>query len=773
MITVKSTIPHYASNRYHNTLELLRNASNMLDNNAEGRLGGLKKHERVKIQKFHRSLSIKANVLGYLEALTLGGVHKKQLNNDDMRLYTDWILSDTPKNPFPLNQHSDAIPHIKWLREHIDSAQNKSSAKRDVLRSLYLESKPEVALDQVENIVFAGGGAKALSLAGAVKSLEMRGADTQIQRVAGTSGGAILALAFASGYSAKEIENIVLDNNFGLFTLGSVADNGVLNQWAYSAYGDKPKSILHVLSDNKLARHYYSSLMNAMGSALQHTDNPRLVNIKRALNSDPLLTQSQDPSAVGEKFVDILKKMPNKDVFFYALLDQLPVKMQIEIDNDARKQTVELMGDEAFIGAAILHKSPREAMLNAMRYGSKQDIVLGFFSDIVFNKLITLPKPDLREALYGEAFRDNTLRPIKHSDVRSISFSQWQRLHTLLPGKIKELHISISILKPFLKRRTGWSYDPYMHEDAAFDNPEFSDMRVVDAVRVSMNLPPVYAHYQFSVNGNAYKGSDGGLKSNMSLSTFDSKFPPEKTIGVFYKTGAELESAQNVERMLVLPRSKSDIENDLLIAQCLDKEAHDDVNRLKVIIHNIERYGDAGSELDMHHAALNTAVDARRRLGFAIQKHQQEFDVIGEAHKGPFETLFTEPLTGVKHLLAAYLGSKSDDNLSEVHNLRRLVMVNTADVDTWHFKMSDEDKNSQMEFGQKAMDSLLNGTYCLENHFYYHKFKGVGGALLQPRLETVFGHGLFYKVDTHHAPAPLLSPSPLVTSSITRARKDP
>lgn len=57
--------------------------------------------------------------------------------------------------------------------------------------------------------VFAGGGLKGFALVGAYQALEVRG--YRFRRVAGTSAGAIVASFIAAGYTAKEIEDMMQD----------------------------------------------------------------------------------------------------------------------------------------------------------------------------------------------------------------------------------------------------------------------------------------------------------------------------------------------------------------------------------------------------------------------------------------------------------------------------------------------------------------------------------------------------------------------------------
>ena len=60
--------------------------------------------------------------------------------------------------------------------------------------------------------VFSGGGLKGFALVGAYQVLEEKG--YRFRRVAGTSAGAILACFIAAGYSAKEIEKMLDEQDF-------------------------------------------------------------------------------------------------------------------------------------------------------------------------------------------------------------------------------------------------------------------------------------------------------------------------------------------------------------------------------------------------------------------------------------------------------------------------------------------------------------------------------------------------------------------------------
>jgi NTE family protein len=68
---------------------------------------------------------------------------------------------------------------------------------------------------QFADLVFEGGGVKGIGLAGAFAALQQRG--FAHKRVAGTSAGAITAALIAAGYSAAELDKILLNIPFAKF----------------------------------------------------------------------------------------------------------------------------------------------------------------------------------------------------------------------------------------------------------------------------------------------------------------------------------------------------------------------------------------------------------------------------------------------------------------------------------------------------------------------------------------------------------------------------
>jgi len=73
----------------------------------------------------------------------------------------------------------------------------------------------------IKNLVFEGAGVRGIAYCGAVQEMESKKMMDSIERVGGTSSGAIIALTISLGYSGKEIENIISKTNFKKFNDGS------------------------------------------------------------------------------------------------------------------------------------------------------------------------------------------------------------------------------------------------------------------------------------------------------------------------------------------------------------------------------------------------------------------------------------------------------------------------------------------------------------------------------------------------------------------------
>ncbi|HEY5747789.1 MAG TPA: patatin-like phospholipase family protein [Chryseolinea sp.] len=74
-----------------------------------------------------------------------------------------------------------------------------------------------------KNLIFEGAGVRGIAFAGAVRELEDRQLLPQVEKVGGTSAGAIAALTVALGYRSTEIESIIYDTKVQRFKDGNLS----------------------------------------------------------------------------------------------------------------------------------------------------------------------------------------------------------------------------------------------------------------------------------------------------------------------------------------------------------------------------------------------------------------------------------------------------------------------------------------------------------------------------------------------------------------------
>jgi len=96
-----------------------------------------------------------------------------------------------------------------------------------VLAFQLMYSQPAPA---IKNLVFEGAGVRGIAYCGAVQEMESKKMMDGIERVGGTSSGAIIALTISLGYSGKEIENIISKSNFKKFNDGGFFFIGGINR---------------------------------------------------------------------------------------------------------------------------------------------------------------------------------------------------------------------------------------------------------------------------------------------------------------------------------------------------------------------------------------------------------------------------------------------------------------------------------------------------------------------------------------------------------------
>ena len=92
----------------------------------------------------------------------------------------------------------------------------------DNIKALKIKRSSTISLNSsnkyhFKNLVFEGGGVKGIAYVGALEKLDERGILQNIERVAGTSAGAMVAVLVGLGYTSKDINDILGKINFQNF----------------------------------------------------------------------------------------------------------------------------------------------------------------------------------------------------------------------------------------------------------------------------------------------------------------------------------------------------------------------------------------------------------------------------------------------------------------------------------------------------------------------------------------------------------------------------
>jgi len=93
-----------------------------------------------------------------------------------------------------------------------------------------LLSAPPLSAQPYKNLVFEGAGVRGIAYAGVVRELEDRQLLTDLEKVGGTSAGAIAALNVALGYSSGEIEALIYNTRLQRFNDGQFSVIGGLQR---------------------------------------------------------------------------------------------------------------------------------------------------------------------------------------------------------------------------------------------------------------------------------------------------------------------------------------------------------------------------------------------------------------------------------------------------------------------------------------------------------------------------------------------------------------
>jgi NTE family protein len=280
-----------------------------------------------------------------------------------------------------------------------------------------------------KNLAFEGAGIRGIAYAGVVDELDKRGILPCIQRVAGTSAGALIALTVSLGYSATEIEQITAETDFSEFNDGQYIFFGGLHRMTkhYGWYrGGKFDSWLENLIRAK------TSDGNITFAELHRRHFRSLYITATCLNRQKLLIFSKDtyPNMKVKDAVRISMSIP---LYFEAVFIDANGSV---IEHPENRKNLDLVVDGGITGnfpifvfdsLASVSTTTKARVSNRETLGIRIDSDAQIESDQVGRELTTRDIKDIRS--YVEAFYTLVLETLNRNQltdadwVRTISVS--------------------------------------------------------------------------------------------------------------------------------------------------------------------------------------------------------------------------------------------------------------------------------------------------------------------------------------------------------------
>ncbi len=318
---------------------------------------------------------------------------------------------------------------------------------------------------QFADLVFEGGGVKGIGLAGAFAALQERGVVPK--RVAGTSAGAINAALVAAGYSAAELDRILLQVPFASFM-----DEGPEDKIPLVGHGISALAQLGIY-EGKAFERWISGLLEDKGvthfgqladpAADRIQDRYRLKVIASDVTQRRLLVLPDDAGLLGldpdeleiAKAVRMSMSIP---VFFEPVIHRNPRTGQDHVIVDGGMLSnfpVWLFDAEGHdprwptFGLMLVAADPRTVVAPAPDHG------VGRFSALGYVKALASTMMEAHDRLYLEAATFARTIPIPTLGVGTTEFG-------IRPERVKALYASGHMAATdFLAR---WDFDAYIEE---------------------------------------------------------------------------------------------------------------------------------------------------------------------------------------------------------------------------------------------------------------------------------------------------------------------
>ena len=277
----------------------------------------------------------------------------------------------------------------------------------------------------IRNLVFEGAGLRGIAYCGAVIELESRNMMQPIEKVGGTSSGAITALAVSLGYTGKEIQDIITGVNFKKFNdgkfffIGGIIRTSHYFGWYRGLRFEKwlEKIIAQKTGDANIT---FEELHNRKFKDLYITGT--------CLNKQQMIVFSYE-SYPKMKVKDAVRVSMSVPLYFEAVFIN---KEGRAVHHPKQKEGLDVMVDGGLIGNFPIHIFDSSGQSNLATIGFRIDSEEQIKFDIEGKKLAPLPVDNFKHymfAFYNMMIENVNRQPLTKED--------WQRTVSISDGKVQ------------------------------------------------------------------------------------------------------------------------------------------------------------------------------------------------------------------------------------------------------------------------------------------------------------------------------------------------
>ncbi len=287
----------------------------------------------------------------------------------------------------------------------------------------------------VTNLIFEGAGIRGIAYCGAISELEQQGLMKGVERIGGTSAGAITALTLSLGYTAEEIAAIISETDFKKFNDGRYFFAGGINRVnRYFGWyrGEKFNRWVEKIIESKTGN------ADVTFEDLRRHGFKDLYVTATCLNKQQLVILSREtyPNMRVKDAVRISMSIP---LYFEAVFIDTSGNV---IKRPKNKNDLDVMVDGGFTGNFPIKifdssrympmvSSSAGFLINPATLGFRIDRAEQIVKDSVSSVLAPMPVGNIRE--YAGAFYNII---IENLNRQTLSADDWKRTVSISDGKI-------------------------------------------------------------------------------------------------------------------------------------------------------------------------------------------------------------------------------------------------------------------------------------------------------------------------------------------------